>query len=114
MTSLIDVIFLLLLFFMLTSTFTRFSELRFSAAGSGAVLATQADAPPLFLRLGSEEVNLNGDTMPLDALHDATRARMEGPTTLLVSLEDDVTSQRLVDLLVILGTSADLSITVLN
>ena len=35
MTSLIDVIFLLLLFFMLTSTFTRFSEVELTAAGSG-------------------------------------------------------------------------------
>ena len=35
MTSLIDVIFLLLLFFMLTSTFTRFAELDLAAASGG-------------------------------------------------------------------------------
>ena len=41
MTSLIDVIFLLLLFFMLTSTFSKFSEVELAAEGTSdeAVLA---------------------------------------------------------------------------
>ena len=53
MTSLIDVIFLLLLFFMLTSTFTRFSEVELTAAGSGTPPQAPTEAP-LFLRLGAE------------------------------------------------------------
>lgn len=112
MTSLIDVIFLLLLFFMLTSTFTRFSEIQLSAAGVGA--ATPSDTPPLFLRLGEGTASLNGDILNLPALRAAVLVQMDGPTTLLVSAEDTVTSQRLVDLLVALGTQPDLSITVLE
>ena len=49
MTSLIDVIFLLLLFFMLSSTFSRFAEVEISAAAGGA--AAPSDTPPAFLRL---------------------------------------------------------------
>ncbi len=36
MTSLIDVIFLLRLFFMLSSTFSRFAEVELTAAGASA------------------------------------------------------------------------------
>ena len=60
MTSLIDVIFLLLLFFMLTSTFSKFSEVPLAAAGSGAV-AQASDAKPVFLQLGPDTLRLNGD-----------------------------------------------------
>ena len=45
MTSLIDVIFLLLLFFMLSSTFSKFSEIELTAGGSGPGRA--AETPPL-------------------------------------------------------------------
>lgn len=113
LTSLIDVIFLLLLFFMLTSTFTRYSEIQLSAAGAGAT-APASDVPPLFLRLGAERLTLNGSQVPLDALEDAIAARMEEPTTLLVSAGADVSAQRLVDLLVALGQAPDLSVVVLE
>jgi biopolymer transport protein ExbD len=113
LTSLIDVIFLLLLFFMLTSTFTRYSEIQLSAAGAGAT-APASDAPPLFLRLRAERLTLNGSQVPLDALEDAIAARMEGPTTLLVSAGAEVSAQRLVDLLVALGQAPDLSVVVLE
>ncbi len=112
MTPLIDVIFLLLLFFMLTSTFTRFSEIQLSAAGAGAGVASEA--PPLFVWLGVEGVSLNGTTLELPALRAAVTDQIEGPTTLLVSADDGVTSQRLVDLLVALGLRSDLAITVLE
>ncbi|MBF9043924.1 biopolymer transporter ExbD [Rhodobacterales bacterium HKCCE4037] len=113
LTSLIDVIFLLLLFFMLTSTFTRFSEIQLSAAGSGAS-ASSADTPPLFLRLGEARLTLNGSETGLDALRAEIATLMNGPTRVLVSAEDDVTSQRLVDLLVALGQDPDLTVIVLE
>ncbi|MBF9052458.1 biopolymer transporter ExbD [Roseobacter sp. HKCCD9010] len=113
LTSLIDVIFLLLLFFMLTSTFTRFSEIQLSAAGSGASAALP-DTSPLFLRLSAESLALNGTETAMGALRAEIADQMDGPTTLLVSAEDDVNSQRLVDLLVALGQDPDLSVTVLE
>ncbi|QXT38950.1 biopolymer transporter ExbD [Gymnodinialimonas ceratoperidinii] len=113
LTSLIDVIFLLLLFFMLTSTFTRFSEIRLSAAGAGASAPTD-DARPLFLRLGAERLTLNASETTLDALEGEIAGLMDGTTTLLVSAAAEVTSQRLVDLLVALDGIPDLSVVVLE
>ena len=113
MTSLIDVIFLLLLFFMLTSTFTRFSELQISAAGAGGS-TPPSEAQPLFLRLGADLITLNGREVARDDVRGSVAELMAGTTTLLVSAADDVTSQRLVDLLVALGDNPDLAITVLD
>ncbi|WP_297582993.1 biopolymer transporter ExbD [Roseibium sp.] len=60
LTSLIDVIFLLLLFFMLASSFTRYQSLDVSSGGQGG----GADFKPAYLRIHtSEKIDLNG--MPL-------------------------------------------------
>ena len=62
MTSLIDVIFLLLLFFMLTSTFSKYGEVELMAAGQ----ATEGEAPQrLFVQLGAGSVSLNGQPADL-------------------------------------------------
>ncbi|WP_235952909.1 biopolymer transporter ExbD [Salipiger sp. PrR002] len=106
MTSLIDVIFLLLLFFMLTSTFTRFAEVELAAAGSGA--AVSGETKPLFLQLGAEDLRLNGTVLTLEDLPaklDETRgdiAEDAEPKPLIVALRGEVNSQRLTDLLVVL------------
>lgn len=100
MTSLIDVIFLLLLFFMLTSTFSKFSELELSTAGSSAV--APRDSKPLFLQLEADALRLNGDAVSLNSLAASALGKAEDGTTLLVALGKDVTSQRLTDLLVAL------------
>ncbi|GGE27511.1 hypothetical protein GCM10011360_14730 [Primorskyibacter flagellatus] len=102
MTSLIDVIFLLLLFFMLSSTFSRFSELDLMAAGSSAGAAS--DRPPLFLRLSPGELSLNGQGLALTDLRGALEpeADADRPRPVIVALATDVTAQRLTDLLVAL------------
>ncbi|RBW45001.1 biopolymer transporter ExbD [Loktanella sp. D2R18] len=114
MTSLIDVIFLLLLFFMLSSTFTRFSEIPLVGASAGQ-RATASDTPPLFLRLDEQSLKLNGQDYTLDTLiaQIDTLALSEGQQ-LLVAPRDAVTSQRLVDLLVVLAARPDLSVVVLE
>ena len=112
MTSLIDVIFLLLLFFMLTSTFSKFSEVELSAAGSGA--ATTSDKPPLFMQLGTDQLRLNGDGLALTDLATSSLAQAEEGTVLLVSLEAEVDAQRLTDLLVALRGLPRLRVTVLG
>ncbi|EAP77474.1 ExbD/TolR family protein [Roseovarius nubinhibens] len=115
MTSLIDVIFLLLLFFMLSSTFSKFAEVELSAAGSGAG-AVQGETRPMFLRLGAEGLSLNGREVALDALQDLVRGEMPeaGEQPLLVSLQDGVNAQRLIDLLGVLRGVGNLSVTVLG
>ncbi|MBY5935648.1 biopolymer transporter ExbD [Tateyamaria omphalii] len=111
MTSLIDVIFLLLLFFMLTSTFSTFAEVELTAGGVGQG-AAPADVPPLFLRVAEDAVALNGSNVPLDALAEAMSGDAEQPV--IVSLQDGVTAQRLTDLLVVLRAVPGLQITVLG
>ncbi len=112
MTSLIDVIFLLLLFFMLTSTFSKFSEVELSAAGSGAV--TPSDEPPLFLQLGENTLQLNGDPLLITNLTASPLAQAKEGTVLLVSLGQEVDAQRLTDLLVALRSLPLLRVTVLG
>ena len=73
MTSLIDVIFLLLLFFMLSSTFSKFAEVELTAGGAGA--ATSSTARPLFLQLGPETARLNSAELALEALPEALAER---------------------------------------
>ena len=112
MTSLIDVIFLLLLFFMLTSTFSKFAEVELSAASSGS--AVVSETPPLFLQLGPQTLSLNGDALGLEDLSGSALAQAEEGTLLLVSLAADVDAQRLTDLLVALRGMPALRVTVLG
>lgn len=116
MTPLIDVIFLLLLFFMLTSTFSKYSEVELTAAASGTMQASAP--PPLFLQLGEAEVSLNAQALSLATLPAAIRARSRGTAeagqTLLVSMAPEVSAQRLTDLLVTLRGVTNLSIAVLG
>jgi len=101
LTALVDVIFLLLLFFMLGSTFTRFGEVDLdtgTARGSGG--AAPDAPPPFFLRLGSETMDLNGTPLALGALP-AALADAPAPA-LLVALRPGVSAQRLTDLMVVL------------
>ncbi len=112
MTSLIDVIFLLLLFFMLTSTFSKFSEVELSAASGGGALAP--DAKPLFMQLGAEEITLNGEPVNLAGLASALPVEDASPVPLLISLREGVTAQRLTDLLVALRPLRGVAPTVLG
>jgi biopolymer transport protein ExbD len=109
MTSLIDVIFLLLLFFMLTSTFSRFGEVELSGAARGGA---GAKATPLFLSVDDIALRLNGEAVTLDGLEAALTGRDE--TRLLVSLSGDVLSQRLVDVLAVLRGLDGLQVAVLQ
>ncbi|WP_425101306.1 biopolymer transporter ExbD [Tropicibacter sp. S64] len=109
LTSLIDVIFLLLLFFMLSSTFTRFAEVELAADGAGG--AASGAAKPFFLRLSPAGLDLNGTPVALDALK--SRLGEEAPVV-LVSLAEAVTAQRLTDLLVALRAVPGVQVTVLE
>lgn len=114
MTSLIDVIFLLLLFFMLSSTFSRFAEVEIAAADNSG--GAPSDSRPLFLRLDQENLSLNGQAETLETLPAALAAResTEAVTPVLVSLRDGVNAQRLTDLLVVLRGVQGLQVTVLG
>lgn len=117
MTSLIDVIFLLLLFFMLSSTFTRFAEVDLTAGTPGGA---PSETRPAFLQLEPDRLRLNGEDLALDTLPEALRAQLAsaeggaGKLPLLVSLRGEVSAQRLTDLLVVLRGLPEVSATVLG
>lgn len=94
LTSLIDVIFLLLLFFMLTTTFSRTADLAFSVGGAGSA---SPDAP-VFLRLQIADLTINGTLTPLDEAATAIAALSQS-ATVLISPQAGVTAQRLADVL---------------
>ncbi|QBF30453.1 biopolymer transporter ExbD [Thalassococcus sp. S3] len=113
MTSLIDVIFLLLLFFMLSSTFSRFAEIELSAAGGRSV--SETDAAMIFLRLGPETLGVNGRPTDLPTLSETIQSYMETETAqALVSLSGPVDAQRLTDLLVALNGINGLDVAVMD
>lgn len=93
LTPLIDVIFLLLLFFMLTTTFTRTGEIPIASAGAGG-----QGLPPLFLRVGETALALNGEALEVDGLGERLRGQTGGPR-LLVSMESGLRAQRLAEVL---------------
>ncbi len=109
MTSLIDVIFLLLLFFMLSSTFSKFAEVEITAAGSGA---GGSEGQTYFLRLAGDGMTLNGRAMTLDVLVGSFAETAGG--TVLVSVTGDANAQQLTDVLVALRGQPELSIAVLG
>ena len=110
MTPLIDVIFLLLLFFMLSSTFSRFSDVEMTLAG-GPGSGTAVDGAA-FLRLGEDRIDLNGATLAMDAL--AVRLGDLRAQHLIVSVRSDVSAQRLTDLLVALRDAPEIEIVLLG
>ncbi|MDE4141155.1 MULTISPECIES: ExbD/TolR family protein [Rhodobacterales] len=113
MTSLIDVIFLLLLFFMLTSTFSKYGEVELMAAGQGA--KTQ-DRQKLFVTLGAERLMLNGQQADLARIADLVRLQPQdgGGHLVLISPDDTASAQRLVDLLTALRQVEGLQTVVLG
>ena len=107
MTPLVDVIFLLLLFFMLTSTFSMLAEVTLSAASGGGAATGQA---PIFLQLFEDRLTVNGQTQTLADL----ALEAEDGDALLVSLQAGVTAQRLTDVLVALRRYPELTVSVLG
>lgn len=101
-TSLIDVIFLLLLFFMLTSSFTRFSEIELTVSGETAAV-TAADAEIIRLEILENGVILNGTTLADDQIAPALVAEGTVHAGILVGVAQETTTQRLVDILSIIG-----------
>ena len=109
MTSLIDVIFLLLLFFMLTSTFSKFGEIEFATAAAGA---SDQDLPIRFVKLELDRLLVDGTEV---ALADVA-SQFDGKTKqlALISLDQKATSQQLIDLLSALKQVAQLNTQVIG
>lgn len=72
LTPIIDVVFLLLLFFMLASTFTRFAHVEVGLGGRAASTADKQDIPLLLLSVrGNGDFAVNGQAVSLDGIQGA-------------------------------------------
>ncbi|TVS06126.1 MAG: biopolymer transporter ExbD [Rhodobacteraceae bacterium] len=98
MTALVDVIFLLLLFFMLTATFAREGELPLDLIMGGA--ASMPEAPAAFVQLRDRGLRLDGTEQTLEGLRDALSARGEGQV--LLALGEGVEAQSFAEVLQVL------------
>lgn len=115
MTSLIDVIFLLLLFFMLSSTFSRFGEVKLEMGGAGAAKADLAQQTLVLVRLAKAGVTVNGQPAEAKGLPDqVAQLRRDRPLHLVVSVTEGAQSQALVDVLHRLRGVEDARVTVVR
>ena len=99
MTSLIDVIFLLLLFFMLSSTFSKFGEMPLVTRGQGQAVPQNKPAQPIFVRLAGAGMTINGRETVLEDLPDKARLLISpsaAQSPFVVSVAGDVSAERLV------------------
>ncbi|WP_157016192.1 biopolymer transporter ExbD [Mesorhizobium xinjiangense] len=111
-TSLIDVIFLLLLFFMLSSTFTKFAEVEITGGRAGANVS--GEAPDIIVRVGQEGWTVNGVSLDEDGavgelqrLHDAG-----AETAVLLVRGEEMTSQMLISAVERVRRETDLTLSV--
>ncbi len=94
LTSLIDVIFLLLLFFMLSSTFTRFAEVEIAG---GEAVGGATGQPDILLRLADEGLTVNGIAVDETALvAELKRLEERGAESAVLLVRGEATSQDLV------------------
>ena len=113
LTSLIDIIFLLLLFLMLTSTFSKFSEIELSVAATAA--DSNVSEKILFLRISALRIDLNSDEVQINSLSKSIKSfTKNSKASLVVSMDQDVTSQRLVDILGIVANIEGLSVNLIG
>ncbi|WP_108482046.1 ExbD/TolR family protein [Oceaniglobus ichthyenteri] len=94
LTPMIDVVFLLLVFFMLASQFGRDTAVPLSAGGGRAPYS----GPPRLIDIGATDLRLNGVVIDAETL----AARLEQLTQdrddlIILRADDDATLQRLID-----------------
>jgi len=113
LTSLIDIIFLLLLFLMLTSTFSKFSEIELSVATTAA--KNKVSENILFLRVSAVRIDLNSGEVEMNSLAKSIKSfTQNAKASLVISMDQDVTSQRLVDILGIVANIEGLSVNLIG
>jgi biopolymer transport protein ExbD len=81
LTPMIDVVFLLLVFFMLVSRFGVDRALPLSVAGGGG---SAYSGPPRLVELGADSLRLNGLSIAPDALAEALRGLTDNPTDAII------------------------------
>jgi biopolymer transport protein ExbD len=117
LTSLIDVIFLLVIFFMVSSQVLPYSLIPLGPAASGTAPAeaTAAATAPVSLRIQAGRVSIGGQPVEFADLSGAlTELRRSGVTGLVLSTSSSASVQDLVTVLELCRTAAFDTVTVLN
>ena len=110
LTPLVDVIFLLLLFFMLSSTFTQFGQVEI---GAPAVGGGSEALPKAILMVDPDRLRLNGRTIAQDNLATEVATLIEtGNDSILVYIQGSSSTQLLVTVMSELKTVPGLTVTV--
>ncbi len=99
LTPLIDVVFILLLFFMLSTQFTRQKAMTLSVPADNGPLAPDDDSPlTLLLSVRGGILVANGDIVNVESLitHPALRNAIDQKATIRLDADDEVPLQLLV------------------
>ncbi|WP_274425710.1 ExbD/TolR family protein [Chelativorans sp. YIM 93263] len=111
LTPLIDVIFILLLFFMLSSTFLRFAEVEIT--GGTAADTASVDAPDVLIRLEGAEWNVNGVQGGVEAaLTELRRLQEQGAERAVLLVRGETSSQEMVSAVEQIRAETDISLSV--
>lgn len=111
LTSLIDVIFLLLLFFMLSSTFVRFAEVEI--AGGVASKTAGSQTPDVLIRLDDDGWQVNGLSLDADmAVTELKRLEEQDASSAVLLVRGEVSSQELVSAVERIRRETSLSLSV--
>ena len=97
LTPLIDVVFILLVFFMLASSCMDWQSLSLDTSAAGEPV--DADSKPFIVEVGEQELRLNGDVISLDTLINKARFRVPADQAVSLQPEADTRVQRMVDVL---------------
>ncbi len=106
LTPMIDVVFLLLIFFMLAARFGMDQSLPLRAGGTSA----DYSGPPRLIEAGMDDLRLNGVALQDDALLAALEPLMSQPDDMVVLSADAANTQRLVDLIGLLGAAGIINV----
>ena len=114
LTPLIDVVFLLLIFFMLASTFLKFSAVSISGARSGGTSGNLSEIALIQIR-GTEDIRINGKTVALKGvLPQIDELVAKGVTRAVIQPAQKATVQDLVKVLEVAKASELKSVVVVQ
>lgn len=113
LTPLIDVVFILLIFFMLASSFSTDQAIQLAMPAAGS---TEGALPGSLVRVKRDGLDLNGEPLNLDELYTRAQrlARAPGGRQFLVQPDRGVPLQRLVAVLDVLEQSGAPSVSLVR
>ena len=113
-TALIDIIFLLLLFFMLSSTFTKFGEIKLDLVSETSSKQFKKTNQFIFVRLSDKGLTINGSFILPEKLIDRISKYKKENSLLILSVVKGATSQSLVKILYKLKQLKDLKVRIVQ